>query len=253
MLQHDDAGVVAQWATALAPLAKQLAPPTQQPALQLGGGDALADETDADAPAEPAEPAEGAEAAAPVPQVAGTDHGDDEFKEIMEEYLGNLARQDNLDTTVAGSAARYEGLKTQLIELCGEQEFAERYDEVVQRLADFEAKLRPADAVDAADARSELRAWMTKKAEKRGRDRRRFFELYNSEIAYFAKERGGRGVVAKGTIAITPRTIVESNGPVLFIKTVDRIWELLTGALRHPAKKKREREREREEVEEMRK
>eukprot|EP00047_Mylnosiga_fluctuans_P019018 m.77744 g.77744 ORF g.77744 m.77744 type:complete len:1563 (+) comp7929_c0_seq1:66-4754(+) len=70
-------------------------------------------------------------------------------------------------------------------------------------------------------------AWFSKKAEKHGKDRRRFFELFPRELKYYEGAENGKGVGYKGSVFLHPTTTVMRAGAELVITNPDRKWELI--------------------------
>ena len=139
---------------------------------------------------------------------------DSEFRAEIENIIATAA------TTLS-----FADLKTQLISQFGEDSFEHNRRTVVDTLRDAELARRGSTSTPLAIAK--LRGWFTKKAEKRGRDRRRFFELHAAELRYFEDQADDQGVVLKGTIVLDARTEVRATGRALTIKAGERTYELL--------------------------
>ena len=70
--------------------------------------------------------------------------------------------------------------------------------------------------------------WFVKKAEKVGKNQRRWFELYSSEIKYYAKQVEGKGKDSKGTIKLTAAVQVAHDDPELTVFTPSRTYYLIS-------------------------
>lgn len=66
--------------------------------------------------------------------------------------------------------------------------------------------------------------WLVKKAEHRGADKHRFFQMADGEVEYFADVVDGRGHGRKGSIVITGATTVSVDGLVINVTNPDRVW-----------------------------
>lgn len=69
--------------------------------------------------------------------------------------------------------------------------------------------------------------WFVKKAEKVGKNQRRWFELFSSELKYFSREVHGKGRDEKGVIPLSAAQ-VSHNDPELTIYTPNRIYYLIS-------------------------
>eukprot|EP00050_Salpingoeca_kvevrii_P000684 m.153956 g.153956 ORF g.153956 m.153956 type:complete len:2367 (-) comp10181_c0_seq1:22-7122(-) len=77
-------------------------------------------------------------------------------------------------------------------------------------------------------AAPELEGWFAKKAEKFGKDQRRYFVFTGgAAIEYYVNLRGGKPATHKGSIDVTARTQVANKGRELVITNPDRKWRLV--------------------------
>lgn len=88
--------------------------------------------------------------------------------------------------------------------------------------------------------------WFVKKVTGRGkRSHKRWFELWDNEIRYFASiGQDGRGKNEKGNIQLGPATMVAADGKLLSIYNPDRTWLLESDGLPDVAQKWMEKIRE---------
>lgn len=89
-----------------------------------------------------------------------------------------------------------------------------------------------ASSTDAASSSpAALGDWFTKKAEGIGAEKKRFFELRDMKVLYFADVENNVGVVQKGDIQLTKgETRISGENRVLLIINNDRTWHLTADA-----------------------
>jgi hypothetical protein len=83
---------------------------------------------------------------------------------------------------------------------------------------------RPVSSI--SQSTSALAGWFVKKAEKHGKDRRRFFVLKGSEVVYFEGEGSGMGETEKGRFALHRLSNISAETTHLAIQNPDRTWVL---------------------------
>ena len=148
-----------------------------------------------------------------------------------EEDDDDVRLQQRLDELLASGQHSYAAVKADLVARFGASMFSARRGSVVAALRTVEqsqAALADADTVSVrGDADVQYAGWFVKKAEKRGRDRRRFFELHAAELRYYESEHAGHGVGIKGTVPVTAETEVKLRGGALTLTNADRVWNLV--------------------------
>lgn len=129
----------------------------------------------------------------------------------------------------------YVELKRCLVMEFGDAE-VERYASEVRELVDEALARSGSTSVSERDKDGSASdgIFLVKKAFKRGKERRRWFELYPTALRYFSTMKVNNGVPEgvgwKGIVPITDSTIVTSNGLTIMIENPDRVWELVADA-----------------------
>lgn len=106
--------------------------------------------------------------------------------------------------------------------------YSEYESQVKSMLAARSKSGSAAAGADSANKASGPSAWFVKKAERRGRDQRRFFQLIGDKLYYFVDNLDGK---QRGFISLSPQSKITLTGMQLRIDNPDRPWFLVAESL----------------------
>jgi len=116
-------------------------------------------------------------------------------------------------------------LKDSCIEEFGQDEFFGFEPLALEMAKDLEIELIE-NAKALRDEEIDFAGWLVKQPRSRGKARRRYFELYGTELRYYEDFYRGRGIVEKGLVELRGDFTVERDGLSFILRGGEREWDL---------------------------